>query len=548
MKPRARGRAHALECCRPKASTISGSDMGLLTALSPEWVILAATTSVLLYLYMTRNRNYWKNQNVPSEPFSLIFGTTLKLFSNPVHEVDLARYKEYGKLFGAFEMGKATLFVAEPKLVKQLLVDDFSSLPNRRTLNINEPLLDNMMSMAPVEVWRKVRLGSAPAFSTKVLRKMNVLIEDCALTTTEHLKKAASKEEDIDVKQLFWDYALDLIAKCAFAMKLDSYLDPTNEFVTRSKQVFSQRLTPRLFLMVVFPGIAKRLGIGPVKSDVIAFFGNICQNVMKGKKDAKTNHETFLQLLMEGKKGQLDKEQEKAFERDHRLFDLSSDIKPDASSPSEIKLTEDEAMAQCILFFLAGQLKVSTAMACTLYLLAIHPNIQDRLRKEVDECCMVHGDRPSLDAVTKLKYLHCVVSETLRMYPPVSRLERSPCEDYIIGDTGVKVTKNDIVAVPVYAMQHDPQYFPEPSTFDPERFNDENVGSIQPYTYLPFGAGPRNCIGISFVLQAVKVSIFHTLRNVQVVRTEKTKVPLVFQNGFRPLTVEDVTLGIRKRV
>ncbi|XP_037565063.1 cytochrome P450 3A56-like [Dermacentor silvarum] len=146
-------------------------------------------------------------------------------------------------------MGKPLLFVADPKLVKQVLVDDFSSLSNRRTINMNEPLLDTMMSMAAVEVWRDVRLGSAPAFSAKVLRKMNVLMEDCALTTAEHLKKAASKEEDIDVKPLFWDYALDLIAKCAFSMKLDSHSDPTNEFITRSKEVLTQRFTPRLFLM-----------------------------------------------------------------------------------------------------------------------------------------------------------------------------------------------------------------------------------------------------------------------------------------------------------
>ncbi|KAH6930969.1 hypothetical protein HPB50_021151 [Hyalomma asiaticum] len=410
--------------------------MDLMAALTPVWVILAVTPGVLLYLYVTRNRNYWKNQNIRSEPFSIIFGATLKTFLNPVHEVDLARYRKYGKLFGAFEMGKALLFVAEPKLVKQVLIDDFTSLPNRRTLDMNEPLLDNMMSMASFEVWQKVRKGSAPAFSAKVLRKMNAFIEECALATTEHLKKAASNEEDIDVKQFFWDYALDVIAKCAFAMKLDSHSDPTNEFVTRSKQVLSQRFTPRLLVM---------------------------------------------------------------------------------------KLAEDEALAQCIFFFLAGQQKAANAIGCTLYLLAIHQEVQDRLRKEVDECCAIHGDRPGLDAITNLKYLHCVVSETLRLYPPVTRLERAPSEDYTLGDTGVKVTKSDLVVVPVYAMQHDPQYFPEPYNFDPERFNDENVGSIQPYTYLPFGAGPRNCIAISFTLQAMKLAIFHAIRNVQVVRTANTK-------------------------
>ncbi|XP_072144479.1 cytochrome P450 3A19-like [Dermacentor andersoni] len=127
-------------------------------------------------------------------------------------------------------------------------------------------------------------------------------------------------------------------------------------------------------------------------------------------------------------------------------------------------------MAQCVLFFLAGHDTTSTVISFTLYLLAIHPDAQEKLREEVDECFKVHGEHPSLDVVTKLKYLDCVVSESLRM------------------------------------------------------FTDENVESIQPYPYLPFGAGPRNCIGMRFALQIVKLSILHTIRNVKVVRTEKTKV------------------------
>lgn len=284
-----------------------------------------------------------------------------------------------------------------------------------------------------------------------------------------------------------------------------------------------------------------------MKPDEIDFFKSLGRNIVKDSKGTKA-HDNFLRLLIEEKKEQLDKEREKVFDRDHRLFGIGSDTQQDASSSSEIKLTEDEALAQCIFFFLAGQQKAANAIGCTLYLLAIHQEVQDRLRKEVDECCAIHGDRPGLDTITNLKYLHCVVSETLRLYPPVTRLERAPSEDYTLGDTGVKVTKSDLVVVPVYAMQHDPQYFPEPSNFDPERFNDENMGSIQPYTYLPFGAGPRNCIAISFTLQAMKLAIFHAIRNVQVVRTANTKVPLVFQNGFRPLTAENITLGIRKRV
>ncbi|CAN8013433.1 unnamed protein product [Ixodes persulcatus] len=85
-------------------------------------------------------------------------------------------------------------------------------------------------------------------------------------------------------------------------------------------------------------------------------------------------------------------------------------------------LTEDEALAQCVFFFLAGQDTTSSAISFTLYLLAIHPEIQAKLREEVDDCFKKHGPEPSLDVISKLRYLHAVLSESLRMFPPAARL------------------------------------------------------------------------------------------------------------------------------
>ncbi|KAL1418763.1 hypothetical protein MTO96_025792 [Rhipicephalus appendiculatus] len=403
----------------------------------------------------------------------------------------------------AFEFKKLLLFVAEPEMVKKVLVNDFTSLPNRRTMTFHNPLFDNMIIFACDEQWRKIRRTASPAFSSGKLRRMNSLIEDCALITTEHLKKAASNEADIDVQQLFGHYTLDVIARCAFGTRLDSHADQTNEFVTKSTHAFSGRLTPRLFVFLEFP--LRR----------------------KGAKNST------LQL--------------------EDLSVLQADVSERHEVPTgqSIQLTEDESMAQCVLFFIAGQNTTSTAISHTMYLLALHPDVQKNLRDEVDECFRVHGDYPSLDVIAKLKYMHCVVSESLRMYPPVMRIERSPCRDYILSDTGdteVKVMKGHLVAIPVYSMHHDPEYFPEPSKFDPDRFSDENLENIRPFTYLPFGEGPRNCIGARLALQAVKLSLLHTIRNVELVRTERTKVPLEFEEGFNVvLTAKDITVGIRKR-
>ncbi|KAK8767454.1 hypothetical protein V5799_005762 [Amblyomma americanum] len=510
-----------------------------------EWSITAATACVLFCLYASRKRNYWKNQNVASEPFSVFFGSTFKLFFTPMHEMDTARYKKYGKIFGVFELGKAVLFVADPKLVKDVLVKDFKSLPNRRTANFNEPLLDNVMSMADVEIWQKVRPASIPAFSTENLRKMISLIEDCALLTTEHIKGVASREEDIDLKQFFWDYTLDVTARCVFATKLDSHSDKENEFVTRSKQILGKGVTPRLLLIIIFPKFAKMIGLSLLPPGALQFFRNVLQSIVKNKADEQG--ENLFGLLMKGHEERGGTSPESSTDRDKRLFNLDSEIEGGTSAATKHKLTEEEAMAQCILFFLAGQEKAASAIAFTLYLLAIHPDVQEKLRKEVDECFAAHSDRPGFDVVSRLKYLHCVVSESLRMYPPVPRVERSPCQDYIFGDSGIKVKKDDMVAVPVYALHHDPQYFPDPLTFNPERFNEQNMASIHPYTYLPFGAGPRNCIAMRFALQTVKLSVLHTIKNVQLVRTEQTKIPLEFRSGYGMLAAKGMKVGVRKR-
>lgn len=93
----------------------------------------------------------------------------------------------------------------------------------------------------------------------------------------------------------------------------------------------------------------------------------------------------------------------------------------------------------------------------------------------------------------------CVVSEALRMYPPLPAVPRTCTEDYPIPDSNFTLEKGSTVMVPILGIHRDPENFPEPDQFKPERFNEENIGKIKPYTYLPFGLGPRNCLGDSIM-------------------------------------------------
>ncbi|EEC07771.1 cytochrome P450, putative, partial [Ixodes scapularis] len=510
---------------------------------------LVSFGSLLFLRYAARYRNYWKDQNVIHEEFSLIFAAARRLIFKPFHQMDQDRYRKFGKLFGVYEGAQPVLFVADPELVKRVLVKDFPSLPNRRAISFNDSLLDNMMSIVPVEKWRRIRPAASPAFSTGKLRKMNFLIADCARKTAEHLKVAAEKEGELDIKQrpipffLFLLYPHNLFHSLAFPSFLFRALTASPFGFFFQKQTF-----PRTYTMILFPGVFKLFKLKVFNADIFLYFKNVCLRIIESRKEKKSRQEDFLQLMMDAQDGSIATTVETVQSTEEKLFNLDSEIKTDTSFLGGVKaLTEDEAMAQCLLFFIGGQDTTSFVISYTVYLLALHPEIQAKLREEADECFKQHGPDPSLDVVSKLKYLHGVVSESLRMFPPQVRIERSALNDYVLGDTGIKVPKGCVVVVPVYSMHHDPEYFPDPTTFDPNRFVDENIDSIRPYTYLPFGAGPRNCIGMRFALEAVKLSLLHSVHSVEFVPTKNTKVPLEFVRGSAVLSAKHITIGIRKR-
>lgn len=155
--------------------------------------------------------------------------------------------------------------------------------------------------------------------------------------------------------------------------------------------------------------------------------------------------------------------------------------------------------SQLFLFFIAGFDTVSTAMIFIVYELSINPEIMQRLSDEVDQVSeSLEGKLPKYEDLQKMEYLDMVVSEGLRKWPPVNFLDRlcsnkTTIEDY--DGTKVELESGQGILIPVKSIHMDHRYFPNPEKFDPERFSSANRDNIDPYSYLVFGIGPRNCIG-----------------------------------------------------
>lgn len=119
-------------------------------------------------------------------------------------------------------------------------------------------------------------------------------------------------------------------------------------------------------------------------------------------------------------------------------------------------------------------------------------------------------------------------TETLRKYPPVDSLIRISAEDYEFPDTKLKIEKDTLIFIPVYAIQHDANIYKNPEKFDPERFSDENKANLHPMAHIPFGDGPRNCIGLRFGFMQAKIGLIKLLLNFKFSPSKKTTIPMEF--------------------
>ncbi|KAK9887718.1 hypothetical protein WA026_000037 [Henosepilachna vigintioctopunctata] len=151
-----------------------------------------------------------------------------------------------------------------------------------------------------------------------------------------------------------------------------------------------------------------------------------------------------------------------------------------------------------------------------------------------------------------MKYLDQVVSEALRKWTPGFALNRVCTKDYTIepkqeGEVAFTISKGCYVMIPVIGIHFDPNYFQNPGVFDPERFSDENKGNILPGSYLPFGSGPRNCIGSRFALLEIKAVIVALLSKFEFQFIEKTPVPIKLMKSFSMVVQGGLWLGLKRR-
>ena len=190
-------------------------------------------------------------------------------------------------------------------------------------------------------------------------------------------------------------------------------------------------------------------------------------------------------------------------------------------------LTLPEMQGQIIGFLAAGYEATATTLAFTAYYLALNPNVQEKLQQEIDEHFPIENHKISYETAQKLQYLDMVFSEVSRLaYIGMLAVQRICNETTQVGN--FTIPKEAKVQMNVADIHMNPDLWgPEPvDQFVPERFLPERKGNRHPMAYLPFGAGPKNCIGMRFAIMKAKMALINIMQQYSVVKCNKTQVPL----------------------
>lgn len=367
---------------------------------------------------------------------------------------------------------------------------------------------------------------------------------------------------EINFRHLAGCYSMDVIAKCCFATETNSFDDPNQVFVTFARKFFHVPKFRR-FLAFVYPNWIKRMvGFTANSKDSLNFLSHVARTLLekRTKKGHSSGHQLtgsskdYLQLLIEASKGQMTKENDFLDNESHHGYEeMNGKVNESLAKESEISglkkpISTDEIISNSVLFLAVGYDTTSNLITMTCYSLACDQVVQETLYEELKRTYEDHGGKFDYETISGLKYLDAVISEALRILPPAPAIERRCLEDYTFKSNGIFIPKGSIVTLPIWNMHHDQRFWPEPEKFDPSRFMPENRSKIVPYSYIPFGGGPRNCIGMRFALLEAKLAVAHLILNFKFSPSANTDIPLDLSPTTSLLTPKRVFLGVEERV
>ncbi|KAG5888983.1 hypothetical protein JTB14_026054 [Gonioctena quinquepunctata] len=512
------------------------------------WTLLVVFASLYIFI---RPLWYWKIKQVIQISSIPIFGdylrTTLRFETFPEALQRLYNQFSNERYCRIYQFATPTLLIRDPELIKEVTIRDFDHFTDHRSFvtKTSDPLWGKNVFSLKGQKWREMRSILSPAFTSRKMKFMFGLIAECAEDFVSFFLETDQDVIEVELKDTFNRFSNDAIATFAFGIKVDSLKEPKNEFFLKTEDsfTFTAWKSMKLFLSLMLPTFMMNLlKLRIFDQNISDFFRDIVDETIKIREQKGIVRPDLIHLMMEARKYSYKNEEDSGYSSVKE-----SDI--GKQTRHKLEITNADIAAQALVFFLGGFESSSSLMCFVGYELAVNEHTQKRLRKEIEETLDECDGVITYDALLKMKYMDMVISgiKGVMNSIPLKKLlpldadswskydnfhensdKNFEVEDHLDEDISQQynLSANDNShAEPRYPKRQ------HPDCFDPDRFSDENRGRIDPYTYLPFGIGPRKCIGSRFAILETKMLLFHLLSKFELIPTPRSTIPFEISRG-----------------
>uniref|UniRef100_A0A914WRF1 Uncharacterized protein n=1 Tax=Plectus sambesii TaxID=2011161 RepID=A0A914WRF1_9BILA len=488
--------------------------------------------------YLKDGKKYFERRGLSGPKPHFIWGNFPKALSGQMH-VEMQRWTaEYGKNYGMFHGSKPVLVTSDLAVINDVFQKQFNSFHSR----YKHPLAPNPDTVKEMHMfgarglrWKRLRTIANPTFSVAKIKEMMPIFTDSINTLVGNLKRHAESNKPFDIYPYYKYLTGDVIARCALGQE-SSIQDESNDWVRMFNEglgtEFCFKNMPVAFLAWTFPELKQFWRIVQQVKDALRvyIFRNTRLNSIREflaklradvemrqlQKDENHGKKDFIQLFVEAQTEEpLEKEVTEV--TDGKLLMQQLKISK--------KLTTGEIVQQCLLFMLAGYDTTANSLSYITYLLAKHQDVQDKLISEIDAYCPDEAD-VTYETLHEMTYLNLVVKEGLRLFPLAAFVQsRQAVADCEVG--GIPVQKGTGIMIDVWSVHRNREVWgADAEDFRPERFESDEDEGRPSLAYIPFGVGPRMCIGMRFALLEEKMAIVRLLQNFRFVATDATKLDM----------------------
>ncbi|CAL4137850.1 unnamed protein product, partial [Meganyctiphanes norvegica] len=384
----------------------------------------------------------------------------------------------------------------------EVILNNSTNIDKARDYNLLHPWLGQGLLVSQGQKWHSRRKMLTPAFHFKILDNFIEVLNKQATKFVNIISKQVPGSA-FNISPYITRCTLDIICETAMGINLNSQDGVKLEYLEaliKINGLIMERSVRPLWRSDLLYWL---FGRGKEYNECLRVLHQFTRTTIKTKKDQRKKEGNSLNDIHKTKK-------RAAF------LDLLLEY-----AETDPQLTDEEIREEVDNFTFAGHDTTASAINWTIYLLGLNPKIQEKAYAEIMSVAGFQNKNINMDDLPNLKYLECCIKEALRIYPAVPFFAREITKEINIDNYVIPI--GSTVEVVTYALHRDEEHFPDPEVFKPERFSTENCKDRHPYAYVPFSAGPRNCIGQKFAMMEMKIMLATILKKIKITSQEEQK-------------------------